>query len=147
MNRSANESEFGILCFIISYICVSDFMVFFRRLSYLLYVPSTGRVWHKAFLKVGPSAGPLPWYTQCLQKCFGPRRYFLKKRRQVMNLAPPIWVRARGTSPPPETQGEYQRQDTPDQICAYLTHSRLAEECHVHKKTALAKISICRTPH
>ena len=39
----------------------------------------SGRVWHKAFFKVGPGAGLEPTRARHFQKCVGPRRHSSKR--------------------------------------------------------------------
>ena len=60
-------------------------------------VPPTGRVWHKAFLKVNSGAGPQPRQTQYSPKCLGPHGHSPKKSRlrcHAINLTPPKRVKA-----------------------------------------------------
>ena len=71
-------------------------------------VPPSGRVWHKALLKVGPGSGPKPRRARQLPKCLGPRRHSPKKgrlRRQAINLNPPRRVKAWEEGRPPEARG------------------------------------------
>ena len=66
---------------------------------YSLTAPSNRQVWHKAFVKVGPDAGPEPRRSRRLQICLGPRRQSPKEwclRRQAINLTPPKKVKACG---------------------------------------------------
>ena len=52
----------------------------------LAYTQPTGRVWHKAFFKMGPRLAKTLAYHSL--KYLGLRRDSSKKRRQAMNLAP-----------------------------------------------------------
>ena len=69
---------------------------------YLLTAPPNRQVWHNAFIKVSPGAGPKPTRARRLQKRFGPRRYSPKEgllRRQAINLTPLKSVKAWGDGP------------------------------------------------
>ena len=64
---------------------------------YLSTIPSTGRVWHKAFFMVDQGTGPLPRCTWQLQKCLGLRRHSAKKggpQTPGDKSTPPMSVRA-----------------------------------------------------
>ena len=70
---------------------------------YLSTVPPIGRVWHKAFFKMGPDTGLLPIRARHYPKFPGPRRHSPKKRRprhQAINLTPPRRVKAWWRRPP-----------------------------------------------
>ena len=70
----------------------SSFLQFF----YFSAVLPTGRVWHKAFFKVGPGAGPLPRPVRHFQKCLqAPKKGCL--RRQAIT-PPPRRVKSWGTA-------------------------------------------------
>ena len=64
---------------------------FISIILYFLYIPPTGRVWHKAFFKVGLGTGPLLRHAQQFHQCFGPHQHSPKKgclKCQMINLAP-----------------------------------------------------------
>ena len=69
---------------------------------YLSFILLTGRVWHKAFLRLFQAQGHSPQGLGILQKYIRPRRHFPKEgrlRRQAINLTPPKRVKVWGDSP------------------------------------------------
>ena len=73
-----------------------------RTKLYLSSVPSTGRVWHKLFLRWARAQGRSPHAPDIFKNASGPVGIPLKiprLRRQAINLTPPKRVKAWGNGP------------------------------------------------